>query len=174
VKEVLAEIEDSTIIELKPGAAALGVLRFNDALYEKEAGSSSPFLTSRPLSAVGSEALDAPGQDQQVYKPPSHILYRNIAYPITKKPLFIGIESAEDGYGIQIHGQIAGVSRKHCMVQLIEENVVLNDFSTYGTFVDENPVSGKINLSIGQTVRIGTPGEILLLIKCLDKETDET
>jgi hypothetical protein len=52
--------------------------------------------------------------------------------------------------------------------------VVLNDYSTDGTFVDENPVTGKMILLLGQTVRVGTPGEILKLIACLDRETDET
>ena len=51
---------------------------------------------------------------------------------------------------------------------------MLNDYSTYGTFVDENPVKGKTALLLGQTVRVGTPGENLKLIACLDRETDET
>jgi hypothetical protein len=57
---------------------------------------------------------------------------------------------------------------------LEENNVVLNDYSTYGTFVDEDPVNEKTILLLGQMVRVGTPGETLKLIACLDKETDET
>jgi hypothetical protein len=40
--------------------------------------------------------------------------------------------------------------------------------------VDENPVNGETILLLGQTVRVGTPGETLNLIACLGRETDET
>jgi hypothetical protein len=49
---------------------------------------------------------------------------------------------------------------------------VLEDFSTDGTFVDENRVTGNTTLQLGQVMRVGTPGEKLLLIACVD--TDET
>ena len=88
--------------------------------------------------------------------------------------MVIGQQRAADGSGIKIEGKIAGVSRKHCTVQLEGNNVVLNDYSTYGTFVDENPVNEKTILLLGQMVRVGTPGETLNLIACLDKKTDET
>ena len=96
------------------------------------------------------------------------------AYPITEKPLIIGLGKVAGDSGIQIQGQIAGVSREHCIVQLQGNQVVLNDRSTYGTFVDETPVKGQANLSLGQTIRVGTPGETLNLIACRDKRTDET
>jgi pSer/pThr/pTyr-binding forkhead associated (FHA) protein len=51
---------------------------------------------------------------------------------------------------------------------------LLNDYSTSGTFVDDAPVNKKAILALGQTVRIGTPGETLKLIACLNRETDET
>jgi hypothetical protein len=49
---------------------------------------------------------------------------------------------------------------------------VLNDHSTYGTFVNEKPVDEQTILSLGQIIRVGTPGEELKLIACVD--TDET
>ena len=49
---------------------------------------------------------------------------------------------------------------------------MLEDFSPYGTFVDEDRVTGSTVLLLGQVIRVGTPGEKLLLIACLD--TDET
>ena len=86
----------------------------------------------------------------------------------------VGLKRVSNESGIQIQGKIAGVSRKHCVVQLQGNKVVLNDFSTYGTFVDEKPVKGETILLLGQTIRVGTPGETLNLIACLDKEKDET
>jgi hypothetical protein len=174
IMDMLAEIEDSKIIELEPGAGALGILRFTSALFEQQTGNSSSFLTSRPLPAVSSSAHEESRPYPKEQKRPSHILYRNLAYPITEKPLIIGLQRVEDGVGIQIQGQIAGVSRKHCTVQLQGNSVTLKDYSTYGTFVDENPVNEKTILLLGQRVRVGTPGETLNLIACLDKEKDET
>jgi hypothetical protein len=174
VKDKIGEIKNSDIIELEPGASALGLVRFTSPLFEQQTGSSSPFLTSRPIPAQGHIAHEEPRQEPEGQTRPTHILYRNLAYPITDKPLIIGVQPIAEGSGIQIQGQIAGVSRKHCAVQLQAKSVVLNDYSTYGTFVDENPVNEKTILLLGQTVRVGTPGETLNLIACLDKEKNET
>jgi hypothetical protein len=174
VKDKMGEIKNCSIIELETGAGALGLVRFTSPLFGKQTGNSSPFLTSRPLPAQGLTSQEEPGQEPEGQTRPTHILYRNLAYPITEKPLIIGLQQVAEGSGIQIQGQIAGVSRKHCTVQLQGKSVVLNDHSTYGTFVDENPVNEKTILLLGQTVRVGTPGETLNLIASLDREKDET
>ena len=174
IKEMMAGIENCSVIELEPGAGALGILKFAGPLFEQQAGSSAPFLTSRPLPNDSSISYEEPQKNTEGQQQPTHILYRHLAYPITEKPLIIGLERVSGESGIQIRGKIAGVSRKHCIVQLRGNQVVLNDRSTYGTFVDENPVKGQTNLLLGQKVRVGTPGEILNLIACLDSETDET
>jgi hypothetical protein len=174
IKEMMAEIENCNIIKLEPGAGALGLLRFTSPLFEQQAGNSSPFLTSRPLPAAGHISNKVPRLDPAEQTQPTHILYRNLAYPITEKPLIVGLERIAGESGIQIRGQIAGVSRKHCVVKLQGNQVVLKDHSTYGTFVDENPVEEQTILLLGQTVRVGTPGETLNLIACQDREADET
>jgi hypothetical protein len=174
VKDKMGEIKNCSIIELEPGAGALGLVRFTSPLFEQQTRNSSPFLTSRPIPAQDPISHEEPKQEPQAQTRPTHILYRNLAYPITEKPLIIGLQRVAEGSGIQIQGQIAGVSRKHCKVQLQGNKVILKDYSTYGTFVDENPVSEKTILWLGQTVRVGTPGETLNLIACLDREKDET
>ena len=174
MKDMLAEIENCNIIALQPGSGALGILRSMRPLFEQQTGNSAPFLTSRPMPAEGRVSHKEPGRSPAVQQRPTHILYRNLAYPIKEKPLIIGLQQVAAGSGIHIQGEIAGVSRKHCAVQLQGNKVVLNDYSTYGTFVDEDPVNGKTILWLGQTIRVGTPGERLKLIACVDGETDET
>lgn len=174
VKDMLAGIEDCRIIELKPGAGALGILKFANLLLEKQVGNSAPFLTSRPFPAEDPKSYEELRKDAQEQQRPTHILYRHLAYPITEKPLIVGLSEDDDESGLQIRGQTDRVSRKHCTVQLQENEVVLNDYSTSGTFVDETLVNEKTILSLGQTVRIGTPGEAFKLIACLNRETDET
>lgn len=174
LKELLAGIENSRIIELEPGAAALGILKFSRFLFEQQSGKNAPFLTSRVLPAEGPLSYETSAGNFERQPRPSHILYREFAHPITEAPLIIGLQNIGGKSGIQIQGQIAGVSQKHCTVQLQGGQVVLNNYSTGGTFVDEKPVKSKTPLRLGQTLRVGTPGETLKLIACVDRETDET
>jgi hypothetical protein len=174
IKEMLAGITNCNIIELKPGAGALGILNFKGPLFEQQAGSSAPLLTSRPLPNDEPMSVEELRNDAQGQQRPTHILYRHLAYPITEKPLIVGLSEDDGEAGIQIQGQTDGVSRKHCTVQLRGNVVLLYDYSTSGTFVDDAPVNEKTILSLGQTVRVGTPGETLKLIACLNRETDET
>jgi hypothetical protein len=171
-KELLSERDGCPVIELEPGTGALGALQLQDQLSSQQVGQGVPFLISRPLPAISQTHVSPPQPRTKEKLWPTHLLYRDLAYPITEQPLFIGRETAIDGSGILIQGQIAGVSRKHCSIQLQEQGVVLEDFSTYGTFVDEDRVTGSTVLQLGQVIRVGTPGEKLLLIACLDN--DET
>jgi len=172
MRDILAKIENCQIIPLQAGAGAMGIIRLSDHLFEQQAGSGAPFLRSLPLPAEDPLADGvSPLQQPKVRQKPTHILYRNLAYPITEKPLIIGLEPPADKSGIQIRGQIAGVSRKHCTVRLQGNDILLKDHSSHGTFVDEKPVNNMVNLSLGQIIRIGTPGEELKLIACVN--TDE-
>jgi len=172
VKEMLAGKNDCLAIELEPGTGALGALQFRDQLSNQQAGQGAPFLTSRPLPNISQPHVSPPQPRPKEQVRPTHLLYRDLAYPITEQPLFIGREISADGSGIMIKGRIAGVSRKHCSIRLQGQVVVLEDFSSYGTFVDENRVTGNTTLQLGQVIRVGTPGETLFLIACLN--TDET
>jgi pSer/pThr/pTyr-binding forkhead associated (FHA) protein len=174
-KEMLAEIPAANFIELQPGSAASGALRLWDQLSKQAPGSGVALFTSRPWPAVSKPSAVA---DQSVSPEttlatrPTHVLYRNLAYPISDRPLTIGTGSTTDGVRLKIQGEAATVSRKHCTIQLRGDCAVLIDHSTSGTLVDETPVSGPTILSVGQTIRLGTSGEELLLIASL--ETDAT
>ena len=174
VKHMMGGIENCTIMTLPAGSGALGALRFYDTLSQQSDNRSAPFLTTRRLPLKQSPAVEATRQPLPARQRPTHILYRNLAYPIGETPLTIGLAGVKDASGIQIRGQVAGVSRKHCSVQLHDNQITLNDHSTYGTYVNENPVAGKAELELGQVIRVGTPGEKLKLIACLDTATHET
>jgi len=40
--------------------------------------------------------------------------------------------------------------------------------SAQGTFVDDKQVNGSIALKLGQIIRVGTPGEQLQVIACVE------
>jgi len=172
-RNMLATIENSKIIDLQPGAGAIGILRLREQLLEQQVGSNAPFLRAIAVPVEDRLADEVHPRHQLGSRPrPTHILYHNLAYPITQKPLIIGLEPVADKSGIRIRGRTTKVSRKHCTVKLHGNHIVLNDYSTHGTFVDEKPVNKKTILSLGQIIRVGTPGEELKLIACVN--TDET
>ena len=170
-QEMLAGMGPVQIIELEPGAGAIGALQFESQLVE-ETGGGAPFFTSRPLPKTRKSPDDASQPKPQSDLTPTHLLYRHLAYPITEHPLFIGLESSGVGSGICIQRRNSDVIRKHFSIQLRGKDVLLKDYSTDGTFVDEKRVTGSVLLAVGQAIRVGTSGEPLQLIACL--VNDET
>jgi hypothetical protein len=163
--EFLAEIKDAEIAALAPGAGAYGVLENWAQISDQHHPNGTVFFTRRPWhrDQVQPAASAAAA-------PPTHLLYRSIAYPISANPLYIGSDIGATETGVRIQGQTAGVSGRHCAFQRHGQEVVLKDFSTSGTFVDGARVNGSTVVKLGQKIRVGTPGEILQLIACLDSD----
>jgi hypothetical protein len=159
---------------LAQGAAAKGALAFGTAFPYRPGQNSVPFCNriptkehpqkpSAPATAAG-HTEDRPAA--------THLLYRSRGYPVSETPLVIGSQVASGTPGILIHGRTEGVSRSHCTVARRDGRLVLTDTSTYGTFVNNIKVAGETELTVGQIIRVGTPGEELQVITCL--ENDET
>ena len=131
------------------------------------------FFSSRPWQRQQQTGDRGASAEMTAPTRPTHLLYRSIAYPITEKPLTIG--RAHDGRqnDITITGKTAGVSPKHCTVTLQNGEIVLKDMSEEGTLVDEQQVNGSITLQLGQVIRVGTPGEQLQIIACIDSSFDK-
>jgi len=167
LKESLAAMHPAQFIELDAGAAAMGSIQLWDQLSQQQSGQGISFFTSRPWqNIIQSEVLQASDANRQT-RPPTHVLYRNLAYPLSETPLHIGLDIEAGKPCIRVEGQTSGVSRRHCTIELRGDEAVLVDFSSYGTFVDENRVNGSIALKLGHIIRVGTPGEQLQLIACL-------
>ena len=172
-KEMVDKIADTQVIELEPGSGAFGALKLKDELSEQEVKKGVSYLMSRPWAkqhTITPQTL--PQSPGHALRHPTHILYRNMAYPISDKPLTIGRGSPEDGVGVTIGEGLADVSKQHFTIQRRNKEVVLIDQSTHGTFVDETRVTDTVVLKLGQIIRVGNPGEKLQLIACLEK--DET
>jgi hypothetical protein len=163
------------IVPLEPGSGALGALRLWDERAPGGLEQGVSFLTSRPWQKGPSNSSrpDQPVTPKSAEQKPTHVLYRHHAYRITNQPLIIGRGDRGDGIDLRIEGELTAVSRKHCSIQIHGQEVLLTDYSTYGTFVDGVRASGSVSLQLGQTLRLGTPGgEELRLIACVD--THET
>ena len=172
LKDKLLEIENCKIIELEPGAGALGVLKLWDQLTDRHLGNGASFFTSRPWQQTESETSRAISDQTSDTISPSHLLYRDVAYPISEKPLIIGCDQHPFGKGIHVEAKSSDVSKKHCTVQREDDRIVLTDYSSQGTFLDDRQINKSAVLELGQVVRLGASREIIRLIACLD--ADET
>ncbi len=172
LKDKLSEIDHCEIIELEPGAGAQGVLRFWRQLADGQAGHGASFFTSRIWQTAEPKTFPTIPSKTFGQAQPTHLLYGDVAFPLSEKPLLIGCDNYPTGNGIHVQGQSTGVSKKHCTVQRDADRIVLTDYSDQGTFVDDRRVDGSIALDLGQIVRLGPSGETIRLIVCM--ETDET
>jgi hypothetical protein len=172
LKDKLLEIENCKIIELEPGAGALGVLKLWNQLADGQSGNGASFFTSRPWQQTESKTSRAISHKTSHTTRPSHLLYGDVAYPISENPLIIGCDDYPFETGIHIQAKSSDVSKKHCTVQRKDDRIVLTDYSSQGTFVENRKVNKSAVLELGQKVRLGTSQETIRLIACLDN--DET
>ena len=171
LKETLSGMDNCKILKLEPGAAALGVLGLGSQLADRPAGEGASFFTSRPWQQAEPQASPTVSYKPPGKLQPTHLLYRDVAYPFSEKPLIIGNDDYPGMQSIRVLSP-AGVSGKHCTVQRSADRIVLTDYSDQGTFVDGKRIEGSTILDLGQSIRLGASGETLRLIACMN--TDET
>lgn len=152
---------------LPAGKAATSALAHADLFAQGRKAHGIPFLNRVPGPPAGTTKSHAAARTMEKPTPPTHLVYRGWAYPITDHPLAVGRDLPAGTRGIRIRGQLAGISRHHFSVMLENQEVLLTDTSSYGTRVDEASVNGRTALKVGQVIRIGTPGETLQVIACV-------
>jgi hypothetical protein len=152
-------------------SAAAGALRAKDAV--RSAPGALRLVTRLPRP----EAPEAPSFGAAVLLPPApkaapaasgrrptHLLLDNVAHPITAEPLVIGTAPPAGARRLPLGGETAGVSRSHCRIFESAGQAVVEDLSSWGTFVNGERVAGRAVLAAGDRVRIGSPGIELVLI----------
>ncbi len=170
--EKLGQRQDCEIIPLEQGAAAIGALRRAERFQMPQEDVS--FVTQIPWHQGTASSFGTYREPpQSVAKPPpTHVVYRGLAYPLGEQPFSIGRELPRERLGISLKGPPEGISRLHCSITAHGSEVLIEDHSTYGTFVNEHKIERQSVLHAGDLVRIGTPGEALHLITLMqDHET---
>ena len=165
----LARLMETSIVELDSGAAARGTLDFRQQI--ESPGSDLPFVVrlpaelQQPVTAAASRATAEPPAAGAPRPVPTHVLFENRAIPIGRQPLWLGSAIDPDERGVNVGGPIPGLSRMHC--RLFERNgqVWIEDQSSYGTFLNGTRVVDKIHTTVGDRLRLGSPGVELLLIE---------
>lgn len=95
---------------------------------------------------------------------PTHLLYGNKAYAIDAHALMLGSQALDGERCIDLQKEMPGVSRRHCSLQKENGQIVIRDYSRYGTFLNGYRIDGSAVLQVGDLVRLGTPGFELRLI----------
>ncbi len=182
----LTELRGVTTVPLPAGAAASGALLTQDQILDETDSDSDqasprrrangtqglPLVTRLSFEAPAA-AIDPQGTARAVQAPqpaqrrPSHLVHQGLAYPLTERPLRLGL--ALDGEpGLELEGSTAGISRLHCTVVRQGATVMVEDHSTYGSFVNDERIEGRATLEVGDRLRLGTPGIELALIAVVE------
>lgn len=167
----LEEAVGSEAVVLAPGAAATGALRLQH-LLARAGDHEVDFVAEVPVESRGGRPVaasesptEAPGAALGTKKtPPTHLLYEGVAHPIDRDPLLLGVAIPSGAKGVVLTGQTAGVSRRHCSLRRQGDEVIVEDHSTYGSYLNGSRIEGRATLSTGDRLRLGAPGIELHLI----------
>jgi len=99
---------------------------------------------------------------------PTHVFLGPVARAITEEPLVVGTAPPSSGRSLRLEGETAGISRAHCRLFVSAGAALVEDLSTWGTYVNGERVSGRAVLSVGDHIRVGSPGIELLLVAAED------
>jgi hypothetical protein len=165
----LSELRDVEPAVLPRGAAALGALA-----WEREIRRDRRQLTLVQRLPVPGLAAVQTAREGRATVPlalrPTHLVHASRAYALHGRPLTLGSGPPAGARGLELPAG-PGVSRLHCSLQLTNGGGVwLEDHSTYGTYVNEERISGRVELRAGDRLRIGSPGVECELVRAVDED----
>lgn len=162
-------LRDCAIQVLPPAAAALGALQFESAI--RRPGDSLALVYQLPVARAQSEetrSIDPEATPPQLR--PTHVLFQGRAWSITDQPLTIGWAVDGRRRALNLPSALPGISRAHCTLQRRHGAVIVEDHSTYGSFVNDEKVVGRTALTVGDRLRLGSPGVTLELIQLVNDD----
>jgi hypothetical protein len=167
----LSAVRGVEVALLPVQAAALGALRSRDAVRSQPGALRFVTRLPRPeapeASSLGAAVLLPPAPRTAPVsggRRPTHVLFATAAHAIGAEPLVVGTAPPSGARGLRLEGETAGVSRAHCRFFESAGESVVEDLSTWGTFVNGERVAGRAVLAAGDKVRVGSPGIELVLI----------
>jgi hypothetical protein len=168
----LAAVRGVEVVLLPVQAAAAGALREKGAVRSPDGVIRLVTQLKRPEApegTVGGAAVILPPvaktlPAREPGRRPSHVLLGPVARAITEEPLVVGTAPPSPGRSLRLEGETAGISRAHCRLFESAGSALVEDLSTWGTYVNGERVSGRAVLAAGDRIRVGSPGLELLLI----------
>jgi hypothetical protein len=167
--EALRAADRVSVELLAPDAPLRGVL-------DRAASIRSPdgdvrYVTRLPALAVADVAVSLPQPDPVADEhAPTHVLLDAYAYAVGDAGLIVGTRPPAGRPAIRITGQTGGISRQHCVIRREGGQIVVEDHSRYGTFLNGERVDGRQPLAVGDLLRVGSPGRELRAIALREPE----
>lgn len=164
--ERFAALRDCVVTVLPRGAAALGSLKHADLIVRP--ADSVALVYRLPMPGVGdtqAASQTGPAVATPPERRPTHVLFGARAWSVDEQALTLGWSVPEGSRALVLPAGVPGVSRQHCTLTRRDGAVVLEDHSTFGSWVNEERVSGRAVLEVGDRVRLGTPGVTLEMIQ---------
>ncbi|HKL62879.1 MAG TPA: FHA domain-containing protein, partial [Woeseiaceae bacterium] len=148
---------------LEEAAAARGALARASA-----ATAGAKRLTRRlPWDQSPVEAPAAPAREPG--ESPTHLLDGHRARALDEAGLAIGTSLGGEP-GITLDADMAGVSRRHCVLRRENGQSIVEDLSRYGTWLNGSRIDGSAVLQAGDSLRVGTPGQEFRLIRVVEND----
>jgi hypothetical protein len=162
--ERLSSLRDCELKVLPLGATAIGALTFAESIARP--AESLALVYQLPVERVDTaESTSFEHTSTPAQLRPTHVLYQGRAWRISERPLAVGWSVEDKARRLALPSAAPGVSRSHCTLLRRNGSVLVEDHSTYGSFVNEERVVGSTPLTVGDRLRLGTPGVTLELIQ---------
>ena len=171
-REALHKIPSLKLLELAPGAGALGALRLRDRFAGERASRGVALVSTLPWPAEAA-GEHIPAASGHTGMRPTHILHGAYAYPITSTPLIIGQDGRDAAARLLISRNPAEAGQRCCTIRREGNDVVLVNEWPAGTLVNGRVIAESSALLPGQTIRVGTHTDELKLIVCTDTDEKE-
>jgi hypothetical protein len=162
--EHLSTLRDCELRVLPRGSAALGALNYEAAIRRPSEALALAYRLPIPRAASSETSAMADDATPAQLRP-THILFRGRAWAISTQPLAVGWSAANGLRSLVLPTAEPGISRSHCTLLRHNGSVVVEDHSTYGSYVNEERVAGRTVLTVGDRLRLGSPGVTLELIQ---------
>jgi len=165
----LRTLRDCTIQVLPPAAAAWGALQYEASI--RRGADALALIYQLPVPRAETDEMQS--SDVEATPPqlrPTHVLFQGRAWSITAQPLTIGWSVEGRERALTLPNALPGISRAHCTVVRRNGAVMVEDHSTYGSFVNDEKVSGRTALTVGDRLRLGSPGVTLELIQLVSDD----
>jgi hypothetical protein len=167
LRERFETLRDCRVTVLPHGAAALGALSYETAIRRTPDTLALVYHLPVPR-ASGTESAAPQIEATPPQLRPTHVLFQGRAWRISEQPLAIGWSVNGAARALQLPTALPGLSRMHCTLVRRNGAVLVEDHSTYGSFVNEERVVGSTVLTVGDRLRLGSPGVTLELIQLVD------
>jgi hypothetical protein len=170
----LTLLSGTPVIALEGQAAAMGTLEHRQRIASP--GDDLPFVLRLPAELQTAQTAALPMSPAVVAAPqsgnalPTHVLFEGLAHAITSEPLWLGSAASSEGRGLDVGGPMPGLSRRHCAVVLSGGSVMVEDHSSYGTYLNGRRLEERSEAEVGDRIRLGSPGVEVVLIAVAERD----